>query len=243
MATDEKLYRVVRGAIEVFVRVMNRLEVSGLENVPAQGGALLCPPHANYSDPFFVGGAVRDRVIHFLAWHGIKEMPLVGPLFERMGVMHSIEESYGVAQNRDQAREVLGELRALLEAGELCVIFPEGAIKHWISPRGDTIQEFKPGAVRLAAQAGVPIIPVGLTGTRWVMPNIINWHDWGGPDTGIWFPVALPVKVKVRFGEPFIPDPACVDDPVVRAAESERLRRTVVDIVKAMQGRAHRRGD
>jgi len=235
MEIDHKLYFQIRDTAEVLARIANRLTVDGEENIPSTGGALICPPHANYSDPFFVSAGIRSRIIHFLAWHGIQDMPLVGPLFQRIGVMHPIEESYGVALDKDQAKEVLGDLRALLEAGELCMLFPEGAIKHWINPTGDALKEFKPGAVRLAAQAGVPIIPVGLTGTRWVMPNVINLHDWGGPDKGFWVPLVLPVKVRVRYGEPFYPDPACAHDTDVRLAETERLKQTMAGILKSMK--------
>ncbi|MFA6448242.1 MAG: lysophospholipid acyltransferase family protein [bacterium] len=232
MAANEKLYMALRGALEIYTRINNRLEVAGAEHVPAGGGALICPCHANFSDPFFVGAAIRGRVLHFLAWHGIEEMPLVGPLFKEVGTMHAIKESYGVSLDKEESRAVVGELEELLKSGELCVIFPEGAIKHWIGP--GEMKEFKPGAVRLAARAGVPIIPVGMTGTRWVVPNIINFHDFGGPDKGFWIPMALPVKVRVRFGEPFIPDPAAADDKAVCASETERLRETIIGIIDGM---------
>jgi 1-acyl-sn-glycerol-3-phosphate acyltransferase len=231
---DRELYFLVRGALEAFTRINNRLEVDGRENVPAEGGALICPRHENFSDPFFVGAAVRGRVLHFLAWHGIGEMPLVGPLLKRIGTMHAITESYGVAQDKEEARAVLGGLEALLRAGELCVVFPEGTINHWISPRRG-LSEFKPGAVRLAARAGVPIIPVGLTGTRWVVPNIINLYDWGGPDESFWIPMALPGKVRVRFGEPFHADPAAADDRDIAVRETQRLRDTIETIVDGMK--------
>jgi 1-acyl-sn-glycerol-3-phosphate acyltransferase len=232
MAVNEDLYFFLRGAMEVFTRINNRLEVSGAEHIPASGGALICPSHANFSDPFFVGAAVRSRVLHFLAWHGIEEMPLVGPLLKEVGTMHAIKESYGVSLDKDESRAVLAEMEELMKSGELCVIFPEGAIKHWIGP--GAMHEFKPGAVRLAARAGVPIIPVGLTGTRWVVPNIINPHDFGGPDKGLWIPMALPVKVRVRFGEPFTADPAAADDKAVCASETGRLKETIMEIIEGM---------
>jgi len=175
---------------------------------------------------------VRGRALHFLAWHGIEEMPLIGPLLKEVGTMHSIKESYGISLDKDESRMVLGELEELLRAGELCVIFPEGAIKHWIGRA--TMKEFKAGAVRLAARAGVPIILVGLTGTRWVVPNIINFHDFGGPDNGFWVPMALPVKVRVKFGTPFEVDPAAADDRAVRDSETSRLRDTIIAIVGSM---------
>ena len=233
MEPDRKLYFLIRNSLEVLCRVNNRLEVSGEENIPAEGGALICPRHENHSDPFFVGAAVRSRVLHFLAWHGIGEMPLLGPLFKRIGVMHSINESYGVATDKDEARQVLGSLEALLRAGELCVIFPEGTINHWIGTGG--VKDFKPGAVRLSARAGVPIIPVGMAGTRWVVANVINFHDWGGPDVSLWFPTMLPVKVRVRFGEPFHVAPEAATDKDIAAAETLRLRGQIVNIVASLK--------
>ena len=233
MPVDEKLYFAIRNAMELFVKLNNRFEVDGIENVPDTGGALICPYHANYSDPFFVAAAVKTRPLHFLAWHGIAEMPLIGPVFKRVGTMHSLHESYGVADDKNEAREVLGELEQLLRDGELVVIFPEGTIKHWISPGG--IDDFKPGAVRLAARAGVPIIPVGLTGTRWVVANIINFHDFGGPDNGFWIPSALPVKVRAKFGEPFIAAPEAAADRDAAESESRRLRATICDILDSMK--------
>lgn len=237
MEVDEKLYFLVRDSLEVFSKLNNRLDVSGMENIPLADGALLCPCHDNFSDPFFVAAAVRGRPLHFLAWHAIADMPLVGPLLKSLGAMHSINESYGVANDKEQAREVLGELEGLLKEGELCVVFPEGRIKHWLGP--GEMAEFKTGAVRLAARAGVPIIPVGLTGSRWVVPNIINLRDYGGPDWGVWIPMALPAKVRVRFSEPFHVDPAAASDKDVAREESERLRRTLIRVVEEMEHKKH----
>src|SRR5271169_6407071 len=114
MAVNEKLYFFMRGALEAFARINNRLEVSGAENIPSYGGALICPVHANFSDPFYVGAGIRGRVLHFLAWHGIEEMPLIGPVLKDIGTMHSIKESYGVSLDKDESRAVVGELEELL---------------------------------------------------------------------------------------------------------------------------------
>jgi 1-acyl-sn-glycerol-3-phosphate acyltransferase len=233
MAVDKELYFSIRNAMDTFVRFNNRLEVQDEENIPREGGALICPRHENFSDPFFVAAAVRNRVLHFLAWHGIGEMPLVGPLFKRVGTMHSINESYGVATDKEEARQVLGGLEQLLRDGELVVIFPEGTINHWLGPGG--LKTFKPGAVRQAARAEVPIIPVAMTGTRWVVPNIINFHDFGGPDKGFWIPAALPSKVRIRFGEPFHVDPAAATDKKIADKETLRLHDVMAGLVESIQ--------
>ncbi len=236
MAVNRELYYRYINTFEKVMKVYNRMEVDGTGNIPETGGVLLCPRHENYSDPFFVAAAANKRVLHFLAWSGIAEMKIVGDLIKAVGNMHTIEESYGVATNREQAKQVLGNLRELLEAGEACVIFPEGKINHWIGPGG--FHEFMPGAPRLAAQTAVPIIPVALWGTRWVVPNIINYHDFGGPDDGIWIPGYLPAKVKIRFGEPFHVDPAAASDRSVATAEASRLRSVIESMVADIRPRS-----
>jgi 1-acyl-sn-glycerol-3-phosphate acyltransferase len=233
VAVNEKLYFFLRNAVEIFARVNNRFEVEGAENLPGSSGALLCPNHENFSDPFFVAAAVKNRPLHFLAWHGIGEMPLVGPVFTEMGTMHSIKESYGVSLDKEEAKATLGEMGELLRAGELCVIFPEGVINHWIGHGG--VKEFKPGAVRLAASAGVPIIPIGLKGTRWVVPNLINPRDFGGPDKGYWIPIALPSKVRMKIGKSFAPEPASAVDKSVCVTETERLRETIMQLIDSIK--------
>lgn len=222
MSVDVDLYYKIVDAMDMFSKVYNRFEIIGEENLPDEGGALLCPMHENYSDPFYVAVAARKRILHFLAWHGIADMPVIGPLFKRVGAMHTINESWGVAADRNEVKEVLGVLGDLLRDGETCCVFPTGAIKHWIRPPGAT-NPYRPGAVRLAASAGVPIIPVGLSGTRWVAMNIINLHDFGGPDKGIFIPGALPSKVRLKFGEPFHPDPEAAVDKDVAERETEKL--------------------
>lgn len=232
MAVNVALYEALRGPLESFTRFYNRLKVTGREHVPASGGVLLCPRHENMSDPFFVGVAC-SRVLHFLAWDGVQKMPLVGPLVEKLGVAHKVRATYGVALDRKQASRTMAALEELLRAGEACVIFPEGALNYWFGRAG--IKRFRAGAVRLAAQAGVPILPVGLTGTRWVFPNLFNPKERGGPDFNILFPAVLPSRVHVRFGAPFIPDPAAATDAKAARHETERLRATIVELVTSMQ--------
>ena len=232
MAVNVALYEALRGKLESFTRFYNRLEVTGRENIPTSGGVLLCPRHENMSDPFFVGVAC-SRILHFLAWDGVEKMPLVGPLLARLGVVHKVRASYGIALDRTQANRTLAALEELLRAGEVCVIFPEGAINFWFGRGG--IKPFRSGAVRLAAQAGVPIVPVGLTGTRWVFPNLSNLKDFGGTDVNVLFPAVLPSPVRVHFGSPFRPDPAAATDVKTTRRETERLRATVVELVTVMQ--------
>jgi 1-acyl-sn-glycerol-3-phosphate acyltransferase len=89
-------------------------------------------------------------------------------------------------KRRESARQALGSAAEQVRAGKSVLIFPEGT-------RGDndTISQFKSGGFHLAKAAEVPIIPVGLRGTRAVGPkhSLLFW----------------PGKVEVHIGEPLTP--------------------------------------
>ncbi len=231
MAVDLDLYRSLHKKIGAFLRLYNRFEVSGVEHIPASGGALLCPRHQNMSDPFFVGAGM-PRELHFLAFDGVEQIPLLGPVFSRLGVVHTVKTSMGRSGDDAGVKSTMTVLQGLLESGNMCVIFPEGNINNWFDAGG--LKAFRPGAVRLAAQAGVPIVPAGIVGSRWVVPCLFNLQQLGGPDVGIWLPIALPMPVRLRFGPLFHVDPAAADDKDVAASETERLRQAVAAILDEM---------
>lgn len=87
----------------------------------------------------------------------------------------------------------------LLQAGRAVVIFPEGT-----RSRTGELAEFRSGAFRLAAAAGVPVVPAGLAGTRDLKPV-----EGRGSRT----------RIAVRFGDPLVePDPAVARAEVARLA-------------------------
>ena len=73
-----------------------------------------------------------------------------------------------------------------LKAGRTVVIYPEGT-----RSTDGNIGEFRSGALRLARECGVPIVPVALTGTADVLPKGGRWS---------------PAPMQVRIGEPVDPD-------------------------------------
>ncbi|QQB15006.1 1-acyl-sn-glycerol-3-phosphate acyltransferase [Brevibacterium casei] len=80
--------------------------------------------------------------------------------------------------------------RALLRAGVPVLLFPEGGRQQ-----GRVIADFKVGAVKLAVDAGVPIVPAAVVGGFEAMPKGANWPVPGRP------------PVRIVFGEPVIPRP------------------------------------
>jgi 1-acyl-sn-glycerol-3-phosphate acyltransferase len=120
-----------------------------------------------------------------------------------------------IAIDRGDARAGLDAARRYLDAGELVGIFPEGTIS-----RSFLLQPLKTGAVRIAADAGVPLIPIVLWGTQRFLtkgkPRDFSRHK----------------TVGIEVGEPMYPTAA--DDPEAMTAELQaRMERMLDGLIRA----------
>ena len=132
-------------------RVLFKIRYQGTNNIPQTGGLIIAANHQTYIDPFWLGVPIK-RPLRFLAWDAAFNWPLVGKLLGLFGAW-----PLQIAGSDPAAiRRTLQWLRG----GEAVVIFPEGA-----RSRADgKMERFKGGAVRLALEAGVPILPVTIRG-------------------------------------------------------------------------------
>jgi 1-acyl-sn-glycerol-3-phosphate acyltransferase len=131
-----------------------RFQMSGTEHVPRSGGALLAVNHVSYVD-FVLGGLAANpsrRLVRFMAKRELFDHRLAGPLMRSLHHIN-VDRAEGLASYAEGVR--------FLRMGEVVGIFPEATIS-----RSFEIKELKTGAVRLAAEAGVPVIPVILWGTQ-----------------------------------------------------------------------------
>lgn len=131
-----------------------RFVLRGTEHVPRTGGALLALNHISYVD-FILGGLAAQpsrRLVRFMAKREIFDHPLAGPLMRSLHHI-SVDRADGIASYDEAIR--------YLQAGEVVGIFPEATIS-----RSFELKEFKSGAARMAAAAGVPLVPVVLWGTQ-----------------------------------------------------------------------------
>jgi 1-acyl-sn-glycerol-3-phosphate acyltransferase len=159
----------------VLLRLWFRLKVSGLEHLPRQGPVIVAPNHKNFLDPFFIG-ITTHRHVRFMA----KVELFTGPsgwLFLRLGAF-PVRRGGADGQAMETAR-------AILSAGGLVVVFPEGTRIE--AP--DALGSPHHGAGRLALETGAPIVPAAITGTS---------HLWRG---------ALPKlkRVQVAFLPAVVP--------------------------------------
>lgn len=154
------------------LRLFWRYEWEG-ELAPEHGAAILVSNHESHLDPFFVGGA-SQRPIRWMSKKENFKTPIVRTLFRNMGAFEL---------DRDNPDEGWNLAKRLLENKEYVGIFPEGT-----RTEDGTLGEFRTGAVRLAIEMGVPIVPCAVIGSRNSLPKGKL--------------VMKSTKVKVRVGKP-----------------------------------------
>ncbi|MFC3449447.1 lysophospholipid acyltransferase family protein [Amycolatopsis speibonae] len=149
------VYPPVIMAAKLMFRVLdNRIRVEGTEHIPATGGAVIACNHVSYLDFIFcgLGAQPAKRLVRFMAKKEIFSNRVAGPLMR--GMHHiSVDRGAGLASYREAVER--------LKAGEVVGVFPEATIS-----RSFTVKEIKSGAVRMAAEAGVPVVPMALWGTQ-----------------------------------------------------------------------------
>lgn len=196
--------------------------------IPRTGPAILA---ANHSGNLPIDGMMiwadvlrqtdPPRVVRPIADHFVPSLPFVGTLFARGGM---------VGGSR-------GNARALLEQGELLLIFPEGVpgiIKPW--KERYQLRPFRVGHAELAIRHGVPIVPVGVVGAEEQLPQLTRSRRLGRmfgieavPIPAVPFP--LPVRYHIHYGAPIdvhreFP-PSAADDPAVVTAVAARVQAAV----------------
>ncbi|MDH6182749.1 1-acyl-sn-glycerol-3-phosphate acyltransferase [Polaromonas sp. CG_23.6] len=139
-------------------RCIYRFKISGDENLPARGAAVLVCNHVSFIDPVLLMAA-SSRPVYFLMDHQIFRMRLLGWLFR-------LAKAIPVAPHAQDpaAYEAAFEAAAqVLRNGDLLAIFPEGGL----TPDGE-LQPFKGGIMKILENAGrdglqVPVVPMALT--------------------------------------------------------------------------------
>src|SRR6478735_5373176 len=180
-----------------------RFAMTGTEHVPRQGGVLLAYNHISYVDFVYGGLAAHPskRLVRFMSKRELFDHKAVGPL---MRSMHHIEVDRGAGEA--SFRTAVEYLRA----GEAVGIFPEATISQAME-----LKELKTGAVRIAAEAGVPLLPVILWGTQRMITKD-HPRDFSRGKT-----------IAIRVGEPMHPTG---EDPV---AETAALHAVMTDLLDA----------
>jgi 1-acyl-sn-glycerol-3-phosphate acyltransferase len=211
-----------------------RIEVRGIENIPADEGALVVSNHSGTLpvDGLMTGLVIHDHAGRFLRMLGadlVFRMPFVGELARKGGAT--------LASNEDAER--------MLARGELVGVWPEGfkGIGKPFSERYKLQRFGRGGFVSAALRTGVPIVPCSVVGAEEIYPKVgdLPWlaRLLGVPYIPItpFFPllgplglIPLPSKWLIEFGEPIRTDSygdAAAEDPMLVFNVTDQVRETI----------------
>ena len=244
---DAKFTETIRPLLEFLYTVWWRVEPAGVENVPAEGPALVVANHSGVLpwDGMMISLALRHehparRECRMLVLDMFALLPFLAPALARTGAVRACPEN--------------GE--RLLRAGELVGVFPEGVkgVGKRYRDRYKLARFGRGGFVRLALRTSAPIVPCAVVGAEEIHP-VLAKADWVGRPFGLpYFPITpsfphlgplgvvpLPTKWSIDFADP-IPTaeygPAGAEDPILVNRLSEQVRSV---IQRMIDGRLARR--
>jgi 1-acyl-sn-glycerol-3-phosphate acyltransferase len=174
MKEHRGFYEFCRAVAATVFPLLEKLEVRGLENVPARGPVIMVANHIAFMDIPNIGLRVK-RHEHHMGKSELFAVPVLGTIMRWL-------DAFPVRRGESD-RESLRTADELLSAGQVLVVFPEG---H----RSGTgkMAAGLPGVALIAMRSGAPIVPVGISGTE---------HIFKGR-YGPWAP-----RVVLTYGAPF----------------------------------------
>jgi len=144
------IYKIGRFITYLLSLILFRITITGKENIPECGGALICPNHISNIDPVVISFAT-PREIHYMAKAELFKNPLLGWFFKKVNAFPVNREKVGV--------ETIKTSLKILKEDKVLGIFPEG---HRVNPE----ERISPasGFVVFAIKTKSPIIPVRIRG-------------------------------------------------------------------------------
>lgn len=158
----EPVFRTLEVAAETLTRATGtRITYRGLDHIPARGGAVVAINHTGYVDflPAALAAKRRGRRMRFMIKSEMEQVKVVGYLIRHTGTI-PVDRRAGAGAYAVAVQS--------LRAGEIVGVYPEATIS-----RSFELKEFKTGAVRMALEADVPIVPLIVWGAHrlWTKDN------------------------------------------------------------------------
>ena len=149
----------------------------GHENVDPSRSYVFMSNHESNADIIAIAWVLRDFQLRWVAKKELLRVPVFG------AALRVLESVVIDRADREGAIQTYREARERMERGISVMVFPEGT-----RGPGDELLPFKKGGFVLALETGVPIVPIGIRGTRAVMPRQ-GWRIDAG-------------DIEVRIGQP-----------------------------------------
>ncbi len=173
------------------------LYVTGIENLPVDQACVLVANHASYLDGYVLVGAI-PAPFSFIAKAELKQKPIVYGFLKRIGTL--FVERLDTQQAAEDAKRIASAARET----QATMFFPEGTFK-----RMPGILPFRMGAFVTAVENNIPVIPIAIRGTRYIL-RADSWFPRHG-------------RISVNIGTPFDPDMVS-DSHDTRWASAVKLR-------------------
>ncbi len=161
----------------IILKLLFRISVYGVQNIPREGPFIIAPNHISFLDPP-VAGAFVPRSLYYMARDTLFDIPFLRELI-------TICQTFPVRRGRPSPRTMRKAL-SILGSGNGLLLFPEGtrSIDGELGKGG-------PGLGMLASLARAPVIPTAVFGTDKALPIDAHW-------------IRLE-KIQVRYGKPVFP--------------------------------------
>jgi 1-acyl-sn-glycerol-3-phosphate acyltransferase len=203
----EPVFRALEMTAKLAVRATGtQITFRDVENLPATGGAVIAINHTGYVDfvPAALAAARRGRRMRFMIKAEMQEIRVVGWLIRHTGT---------IPVDRKAGAGAYSAAVESLRRGEIVGVYPEATIS-----RSFELKEFKTGAVRMAEEAQVPIVPVIVWGAHrlWTKdhPKALGRRK---------FPITVAV------GRPIVPDRGTAELDVALRVQMTQLLHDVQD--------------
>lgn len=167
-------YRLLNAFLRALIRMLTKVEIEGMKNMPLEGPLILMVNHINFIDAPLACGLMARRVI-----------PMAKVELFRIPIFRLIAGLYGAFPVRRGKvdRSALYHSLEVLEAGQALLIAPEGTRSH----HGE-LQKARRGIAYIALRTGVPILPVAIWGQERFFSNLKRLRR---------------TQVHIRVGKPF----------------------------------------
>ncbi|MGO8875143.1 MAG: lysophospholipid acyltransferase family protein [Acidimicrobiales bacterium] len=186
-------YGLIKAVLSPIFRVLFRVRVHGIENLPMSGGLVIACNHQAFCDSLFLP-MVTPRRVTFVAKAEYFESWKTRWFFRAVGQI-PMERSGGSA-----SQKALGEALEILLAGGCIGIYPEGT-----RPPDERLHRGRTGVARLALAAHCPVVPAGIKGTRAIQPiGARLLRPFKPVDISFGAPIDLSARYGSRLEEPLV---------------------------------------
>ena len=171
-------YRFLFPIVTWIAHAIARVTIEGAENMPRSGGVILVSNHLTNFDALIMGICFK-RELHYMAKIELFRSPALAWVVTHLNAFP--------VRRGEPDRAAIRQAEQLVRSGRIVALFPEGHRSE-----AAAVQASKGGIALIARRAGVPILPVGITGTENLRPGpMLRWRPWRRP------------AITVTVGAPF----------------------------------------